>query len=204
MNRTSGGAKNAAHSIFIKKILDRLERHTPEWLVCLEIQILLWTTARAFGVPGKRIHFRQAQTALQEYAAFTRTCMQTRKADPERLYREAYRTGSIVRRVTGFTRQQDRQQLTFYLYRNLRILMDGRLPGEVTVTGCYFSRFYTPGQCALMSNVDSGMVAGLMGGGRLEFSERITEGCRCCRAFFSERSAASKDRPENGPGTAGG
>lgn len=33
-----------------------------------------------------------------------------------------------------------------------------------------------------MSNMDSGIVGGVMGGGRLMFTQRITEGGGCCTA----------------------
>ena len=62
--------------------------------------------------------------------------------------------------------------------------MNGTIPGEITVSSCYFSKFYTPKQCALMSYVDSGIIAGLCGGGNLRFTERITEGCGRCTAVF--------------------
>ena len=99
-----------------------------------------------------------------------------------------YRTGERVRRLTGFTEKADLERLVFYLYRNIGILMDGHLPGEIKVSSCYFSRFYTPEQCALMSYMDSGIIAGILGGGKIEFTERITEGCGNCRAFFVDNA----------------
>jgi len=167
------------------RILKALERHTPRWVICLEVRVLCGTTARGFGVPARRIRAWSAEKALMEYAVFSARCLRQVKADPERLYREAYRTGERVRRLTGFTERKELQRLVFYLYRNIRILMDGQLPGEVTVSRCFFSRIYTPEECALMSNVDSGMIAGILGGGKLTFSERITEGCGGCRARLS-------------------
>jgi hypothetical protein len=159
------------------------------------------TTARAFGVPERRLRTWSPEEALRRYTTFSVRCMKRGGADPERLYREAYRTGERVRRLTGFTEQKDLERLTFYLYRNIGIRMGGHLPGKVTVPRCYFSRFYTPAQCALMSNMDSGMTAGLLGGGKMQFSERITEGCSCCRAVFTggscARSEADRDCPRS-------
>lgn len=195
----------------MRGLLRALERYTPAWIVCLEIRILYNTTARAFGVPEKKIPLwsaeaplrtgdvRQAlrtgfagrtlrtgyaEQVLRDYAAYSARCLLRCKADPGRIYQEAYRTGERIRCLTGFTEKTDLERLIFYLYRNIGILMDGRLPGEVTVSRCYFSQFYTPEQCALMSYMDSGIIAGILGGGKLEFSERITEGCEKCRAFF--------------------
>ena len=99
-----------------------------------------------------------------------------------------YRTGERVRRLTGFTEKADLERLVFYLYRNIGLLMDGHLPGEIKVSSCYFSRFYTPEQCALMSYMDSGIIAGILGGGKIEFTERITEGCGGCKVFFVDNA----------------
>ena len=206
-----------------RKLLQQLERHTPDRVRSMEIQILLNLAARAFRVPGKKVWHLPADEALRVYAEFTVQCMKTKHAAPRVLYRQAYAIGSRVRRLTGITDSHAIEQLVFYLYSNIRIQMFGNLPaivkneqnrntqnndeqnrntqnnnehkvskqdypayGEIVVTDCYFSRFYTPEQCAIMSSVDSGIIAGLCGGGTLTFTERITEGCRRCRACFSK------------------
>lgn len=179
-----------------------LERHTPEWVIRLQMQILMDTTARGFGVKSRRIAYLPADEALRAYAEFTVQCVETcmgsrpgrdareeRHAIASRLYREAYRTGSRVRRITGLTESADTARLVFYLYRNLQITMGGQIPGEIHVADCYFSRMYTPAQCAVMSLVDSGIIAGLCGGGKLRFTERITEGCGRCTACFTPNPA---------------
>ena len=207
-------SRRAPAVLIARGILRALEWHTPAWVVCLEIRILYNTMSRAFGVPEKKIPLWYAGQALRDYAAYSARCLMRCEADPGRIYREAYRTGEQVRRLTGFTEKEDLQRLIFYLYRNIGILMEGHLPGEVTVSRCYFSRFYTPEQCALMSYMDSGMIAGILGGGKLEFTERITEGsgkpeytehvtegsgkpeytehitegCRRCKAFFVDNA----------------
>jgi hypothetical protein len=169
-----------------RKLLHGLDRRTPRWLAAIEIQILLGTTARAFGVKGKRVWLHSPEKALGEYAAFTASRMQETKADPGRLYAESFRTGKLVRRITGFRDSHDIETLIFYLYNNIGITMEGNIPGEVTVHRCYFSMRYTPEQCAVMSSVDSGIIAGIAGRGWLTFTERLTEGSDRCRACFSE------------------
>ena len=161
-------------------------KYGPEWVTRLQLQVLLDATARAFAMPGKKIRSRTARGALREYAAFTGKCMKYGKADPKKVREEACRTGNLIRRITGFRKSRDIERLVFYLYSNLRISMSGHIPGEIIVSRCYFGRFYSPEQCALMSLVDEGIIAGISGGGRLEFAERITEGCGRCRACFSE------------------
>lgn len=174
-------------SIF-RILLRSLERHPSTLFSRVQLQLLLNATARAFDVSGKQIWHLPHRRASEEYASFTENAMRSRHADPRRLYREAYALGSRIRRITGFTDSSDLRRLLFFLYRNIDIHMDGKIPGEVTVSSCYFSRFYTPQQCALMSFMDSGFIAGLWGGGELEFTERITEGCETCTAVFRRDS----------------
>ena len=169
-----------------RAVLTRLEKHTPERVRSLEIQILSDLTARAFQIPGRTLWNKPAELALRLYAAFTVSCMDEREADPDILYREAYAVGSRLRSLTGLSGKQDAERLVFYLYRNIGITMAGELPGEITVPECFFARFYTPRQCAVMSAVDTGIIAGICGGGRLHFTQRITEGCGMCRASFIE------------------
>jgi hypothetical protein len=68
------------------------------------------------------------------------------------------------------------------LYRAIGVEVQGDEQGNVTVSRCYFSRFYSGPVCDLISALDDGVFSGLSGGGRLVFSERITEGGVCCRA----------------------
>jgi hypothetical protein len=53
------------------------------------------------------------------------------------------------------------------------------------VDRCAFAERYSPPVCALMSSLDAGLIAGLTRGGRLLFSERITEGNVRCLARIS-------------------
>lgn len=156
----------------------------------------------------ERLKFPDPDTALRQYAEFTASCMRSAAACsdpdgyvpagadasgsvaggaadtelPERLYQDAFRLGSLIRRITGLRDRRDLDRLIFCLYRNIDIGMSGSTDSELIVSGCFFSEFYTPWQCRLMSCVDSGIIAGICGGGHLVFTERITEGCGRCRA----------------------
>lgn len=186
------------------RLLHLLERHTPEVVVWIQLQILKDVTERAFGrrngplKPGSwsLLPF-SGRDALAEYAALTVNCLKKACAVRDRakweecrrrLYLEAWRTGDRIRRITGFTKHEDVTRLVIYLYRNIGISMEGRIPGEIQVSGCYFSDYYTPQMCRLMSYMDAGIIAGISGGSRLRFTERITEGCGKCRAGCSGES----------------
>lgn len=148
-----------------------------------------FTTGNALSSPLK---YLDPDNALRRYAEFTIACMEFLGSDEamgeensDRLYQDSYRLGSIIRKVTGLRERADLDRLIFYLYRNIDIDMSGSTDSELIVSDCYFSNFYTPEQCMMMSNVDSGIVAGICGGGRLEFTERITEGCGRCKVCFA-------------------
>lgn len=155
------------------------------------VWVLHGVTARAMGVP-----FRPGWDALRTYAAFT--CEQIKKtpaselpAMQERLYRAAVRMGALLRRVLIIRTDARAQRVLFGLYRCIGIELNGECPGNVTVCRCYFSEFYTPEMCRVMSAMDRGIFAGLFGGGELRFTSRITEGCPCCRASFTREETRS-------------
>ncbi len=51
-------------------------RNTPGLVIRLQLQILLNTTARGFGVKSRRIMHLSAEEALAAYAKFTVECME--------------------------------------------------------------------------------------------------------------------------------
>ncbi len=168
-----------------RKILGLFREHTPGWFIGIELQILLGLSAKAYKIPGRVIWFMPPQKALKEYAAFTVRCMESGKEGSDKLYPVACALGKRIRQITGFVKEEDLRQLVFWLYKNIRITIKGKLPGDLIIPKCYFSKFYTPAHCKLMSNVDAGVIAGIFGGGELVFTERITEGCGRCKAFFT-------------------
>jgi hypothetical protein len=76
------------------------------------------------------------------------------------------------------------------LYRAIGIDFEGR-GGSVVMHTCYFSRFYDAEICRVMSSLDEGIAAGLSGGGKLIFAQRITEGKPTCEAAFDLSGGAT-------------
>ena len=68
------------------------------------------------------------------------------------------------------------------VYELLDIDFRGTGQGEITVRRCAFSDIYSAEVCWLVSALDTGLLAGLSGGDRLEFSQRITESAPTCLA----------------------
>ncbi len=199
MNNINGFNNNTKKNIrsgFFRILLKLLRYHTPFFIKNIELQILLYTTARGFGERSLRVWDKSYKKALSAYKNYTRHVIRRAGCNgfnAKKLYDSAYKTGSLVRIITGFTRKEDIENLVFYLYQNIEIDMKGDIPGIVTVSRCYFGEYYKPYECRIMSLVDSGIIAGINGGGRLKFTKRITEGCANCRACFD-----AQDRQANG------
>ena len=179
---------------FFKRLLTLLEKHTPEFVRSIQIQILLNATTSAFGRPEKRVWHLPGDRALAAYTAFTKECMSEPAADRRRVYRCAYMLGRKVRNITGFSAERDRERLVIWLYGNIGIRMMGHLPGEIVIPSCYFGQFYTPAQCRTMSLMDQGIISGICGGGKLIFTKRITQGYSRCAACLLQKKAAEPGR----------
>ena len=167
-----------------------LRIYAPPAIKKIVLQKLYRATSRAFDVAPPAGLSRLSHAALLEsYAAFTKHEADRVLPDPgraalveERLYRETRVLGDHLRRALRLRTPGEIMVASKILYAALGIDFEGREPGEVTIRRCYFSRFYTAGICRLMSSADAGVAAGLSGGGRLAFSQRITEGAAVCLA----------------------
>ncbi len=187
-----------------KKLLRRFEHHTPDFCQRWQLQTLMDLAAHSFGMPKEKLEKGSPQAALRQYADFTCWCMRAGAGEEEKLFRDAYRLGLRIRRITGLTDDGDLKRLIVLLYRNIGIRMsiEGKIgtehTGELTVSGCYFSSYYSPQECRLMSSVDSGIVSGICGGGKLQFSRRLTEGCDVCLAHLAEEDQPLHERMYGG------
>jgi hypothetical protein len=138
-------------------------------------------------MPGAR-----HRDCLAAYACFTRDqaeqCLRDERgvdAIKLRLYHNASEMGRLSRKVFRPGSVQELMDISRLLYGVLDTDFDGDARGEVVIRRCYFSRFYSPAVCHLLSAMDSGLLAGLADGGELVFGSRITEGQPYCRAQFS-------------------
>lgn len=153
---------------------------------------LFWSTAAAFQCDMDRLSGLSREQCLREYARFTadRAGEALRSGGDlselrERLYRNAYRLGRVPGWLLGVRTVDDVMALGRLLYGILDIEFYGSGSGEITIRRCYFSSFYSPEVCRVMSAMDRGLLAGLAGAGDLVFIQRITEGQPCCRGRFT-------------------
>ncbi len=178
----------------------------------IEIHVLMRETAKIFGRDARKTAKAIGMEApgaawppaaglpseelLRRYARFTADAAvsavrsgQDLKTLRRRLYHMARRMGSDVRRRLDPRDERECLAILTMLYRNIGITIRETNPGKFCVYKCYFSSFYTPEVCSVISAIDRGIFAGIYGGGRLVFSERITEGHDVCRAeLLRERS----------------
>jgi len=153
---------------------------------------LFEATADAFGCPAPALGHLSYDEYLRAYALFTREqadkALQTGRDLPAikaQLYQNAYPLGEKLHKWFTVDEMDEVMELGQILYRAIGVDFQGDEQGEVTVTRCYFSQFYSGPVCDLISALDDGVFSGLSGGGRLVFSQRLTEGENYCKARLS-------------------
>ena len=148
---------------------------------------LLRLTAAAFGQECAGWRASSHQERLRQFALFSRsqaeraikqgTALTVRKI----LYENARHLGQDLRARLPIRSRADVAATLHHLYRMLAIELAVDPLGAVTVQRCFFEPCYSPEVCRFISALDEGIVAGICGG-RLVFSQRLTEGADACRA----------------------
>jgi hypothetical protein len=165
--------------------------HIPGFVRRRVIRELSGLTADAFKCVAPSLNDLSGKACLNEYALFTNE--QATKviqgeggseAVKKRLYQNAFLMGSKIRHRFHITKQRDVMLASRLIYALLDIEMQEG-SGGIIISRCFFSKYYSCDVCQVISSLDEGMAAGLSGGGRLEFQQRITQGSDCCRASFS-------------------
>lgn len=172
-------------------LVSALEIYTPEFVKQRALTELFRATAAGFQAQVPELAGLDSEACVAEYARFAQAHAEQQLRDghdidavKQRLYRNAVKIG---RRQNKWLRPRtvvDVMAIGRVLYRILDIDLQGDARGEVVISRCYFSRFYSAEVCRLMSAMDRGLFAGLSNGGQLTFTSRITEGQPCCRAQF--------------------
>lgn len=182
-------------------LLSVLQIHTPTFVKKRALKELFHSTAAAFGCQAPPLDGLSPDECLSQYALFTQSHVeelvrsdQTSGASgtsealrllQERLYLNACQLGQTYGRMLHLRTIEEVMATGRILYRILGIDFQGNVQGDVVISRCNFSRFYSGQVCQIMSAMDCGLFAGLSGGGQLVFTSRITEGQPCCRARFT-------------------
>ena len=168
-----------------------LKLYIPNFIKKKKLDDLFQMTALAFECEAPDAKGRSYRDQLKAYAVLTgrkaEQCLEEGKKIEEvktRLFQGACRLGQNIRRMFCLRSPDEIMEMCRILYRILGIDFVARACGDVTIKSCFFSKYYSPRICRLISSLDEGLAAGLSGGGGLSFSQRITEDKDCCKARF--------------------
>ena len=169
--------------------LSALKIYIPAFIKKKKLDELFRLTALAFGCETPERRGNSYRERLKSYAIFTKfeaeKCLREGGDLTEvktGLFQNAYRMGREIRRNFRLRSPGEVMEMSRILYRFLGIDFEGKAGGDVTIKSCFFSHYYSPQVCRLISSLDEGLAAGLSDGGRLDFSQRITEDKDCCKA----------------------
>ena len=186
-------------------LIKLLPQNLPAFIREEILAALFEATAEAFEQPAPAVDQLSYDECLRAYALFTREqaekALQSGRdvqAIKTQLYQNAYPLGKKLRRWFGLAQRpgietiEEVMELGQILYRAIGVDILGDVQGNLTVDRCYFSQFYSAPVCDLISALDDGVFSGLSGGGRLVFSERITDSAE--RFVPAERSIPAEQR----------
>jgi translation initiation factor 2 beta subunit (eIF-2beta)/eIF-5 len=166
--------------------------YIPSFMKKQKLAELVSLTAQAFGsqIPDLKNHNYEA--CLQQYALFTRAETERIIDDPikresikKQLFKNAYQLGVKLRRDFRIKSIDESLTLSRILYRLIEIDFQSNFNGKIIIKKCFFSNWYTAEICDFISALDEGILTGISGGGKLSFSQRITDGKDCCKAHFT-------------------
>ncbi|MHB1484927.1 MAG: hypothetical protein ACYCYI_09710 [Saccharofermentanales bacterium] len=100
------------------------------------------------------------------------------------LFEASYKIGDDFRKRFHISKNSDVIIASRLIYKILGIEMQAD-NDEIIIKECFFKNYYSGDTCKIISALDEGMAAGLSGGGKLEFYQRMTEGHNCCKARLS-------------------
>lgn len=178
--------------------LAKMEENMPEGIRKLELCVLLHLTAVSCGRKTPSMQGMDSRELLKYYRDFTVDAVKAcdgkaLRSFRENMYRRAFMTGRCLSLLPGLQAWENRKRLIVMLYRNIGIEVTDAEGGDsekavwpIRIPHCSFSQAYSPAICHVMSGMDAGIICGILGGGKLEFVQRITEGCPCCTALYQK------------------
>jgi len=174
-------------------LLKIMRIYIPEFIKKRKLNELLRLTADAFQCELPEFRGHSFAEHLQEYALFTKEqaerCLlsgETLEEVKHRLYQNSYIYGQDLRNRLYIVTWKEAVMALKVIYKLIGIDFQYDSQGKFIIKQCFFSKYYSAGVCELISSLDEGMAAGLSGGGRLCFKQRLTEGSCCCKGCFRE------------------
>lgn len=168
-----------------------LKAYVPNRVKRQKLISLFEATAHAFESSVPKLEGLSFDHCLESYALFTKNEIESRLQSGQdlqelrnALYLHAFNLGKELRDQLHLKSRADVLSIGRALYGAIGIDFEGSTIGTVVIRSCFFSRYYSEQVCRIMSSLDEGIAAGLSAGGKLSFSQRITEGKPCCEAFL--------------------
>jgi hypothetical protein len=168
-----------------------LKIHIPLCIKKKKLEELSDLVAEAFGKPKPTLKGLSYDERLKVFASYTSKEAEIKIREGQhleeiktKLYENAYKLGKKIREDFRIRSVQEIMEMSRILYQILGIDFEGDRDGEVTIKNCFFSPYYSDRVCELISSLDKGVAAGLSDGGKLSFSQKITEGKDCCKAHL--------------------
>jgi hypothetical protein len=174
-------------------LLKILQFYIPEFIKKKKLNELFRLTADAFQCELPKLRGHSFAEYLLEYALFTKEQAEKYLMSGEsleevkhRLYQNSYIYGQDLRNRLHIETWKEAVTALKIIYKLIGIDFQYDSLGEFVISQCFFSKHYSGRVCELISSLDEGIAAGLSGGGKLYFKQRLTEGCSCCTGCFSE------------------
>jgi hypothetical protein len=164
--------------------------YLPQFIRKRNLEMLFAATADAFRVIPPSTRGLTYDKALKLYARFTQIQAEKslEKGDVREvqscLFDNAHRIGQLTKENFNVNTVEEAIRTGAVIYKMLKIDFHGKSPRDIVIRRCFFSDYYSSKVCQLVSSLDIGLFAGLSGGGKLSFAQRITEGNECCRAYL--------------------
>lgn len=175
-------------------LLKIMQLYIPEFIKMKKLKELFRLTADAFQSELPELRRLSFAECLSKYALFTKeqaeNYLQSGRPLEEvkhRLYQNSCIFGQSLRKSLHIVTREEDVTVLEAIYKLIGIDFQYDRQGEIIIKQCFFSKYYSGGVCKLISSLDEGLAAGLSGGGRLRFNQRITEDCSCCKGYFSGR-----------------
>ena len=173
-------------------LLKIMQLYIPEFIKKKKLNELFRLTADAFQSELLELRGLSFAECLSKYALFTKeqaeSYLQSGRPLEEvkhRLYRNSCIFGQNLRKSLHIVTWEEAVTALKIIYKLIGIDFQYNRQGEIIIKQCFFSKYYSGEVCMLISALDEGLAAGLSGGRRLCFNQRITEGGSCCKGNFS-------------------
>jgi hypothetical protein len=171
-------------------LLKILSFYLPTIIKKQKIRQLFLLTADAFQGEAPNLTGLSCQELLLKYALFTKEQVERSVQGnydldliKTKLFQNAYQMGKSIRKSLNIAAPEEVRLVIRIIYSILSIDFHIDLQGNIIIKKCFFSKFYSSEVCQFISSLDEGLAAGLANG-KLQFSQRITEGNNCCKAHL--------------------